>query len=296
MKRILLLSLIVMLLTNSYAQFSIGKSTATLWIDDAINSAFFLSRNSFQVSDKKTGELYGLNNQNEFGTEISLGIKIKNGIVLTDRAVRPWEYNAKFDTYRDGYEPVPYMSEYSEIGGDAKYDTLDTSQSKKEKILSSSLYFLASDRFSGKGLTVDCTKGTKDGWVVWICANKDADLNKNSKVELVCYSKTIDVNDANKIDIDTPDGQNILGGVYVVPNSTDIGILEFCISGIIVENEGKWSLCFPFIGKEKLMKPNNQPSATQTTDNNDSLTPVDDVYGPPSKEKKNKKNKKNKQK
>lgn len=257
-----------------------------------LTPSIFLSRQSFQVSDKKTGDLYGLNNKDEFGTEISLGIKVKNGFVLTDRAVRPWEHNAKFETYRNDYNPVPYMSEYSEVGENAKYDTLDISQSKMKELLSTSLYFQTSDSFLGKGLTVDFTKGTKDGWIVWVCIDNGADLNKTSQVELISYSKTIDVEETSHIDLDAPDGKEILGGIYVVPNNKSIGELEFCVSGIIVENKGKWSLCFPFVGKEKLIKPNTQPVTAQTKDGDDSLTPIDDMYGQPSKKRNEKKNKK----
>lgn len=260
-------------------------------LKNAVRSAFFLSRQSFQVSDKKTGELYGLNNKDEFGTEISLGIKVKNGFVLTDKAMHPWNHNAKFDTYKKDYNPVLYVSEYSEIGENAKYDTLNISQPKAEELLTNSLYYLKSEHFYSKGLTIDCTKGAKDGWIIWICANKESDLNKTSQLELVCYNKPIDTNDMGKINIETPNGQNILGGIYVVPTNTDIGLLEFYLSGIMVENEGKWNLTFPFVGKEKLLNSTSSQNVAQENANKDSLTPVDDVYNQSPKTKKAKESK-----
>lgn len=118
MKKIFILILLFSCASYSYSQKVIpgqinredllkGIDNASQVLDksllmDAVSSAFFLSRQSFQVADKKTGELYGLNNQNEFGKEITLGVKAKEGFLLTDKAIRPWEYNSKFNSYRDG--------------------------------------------------------------------------------------------------------------------------------------------------------------------------------------------------
>lgn len=263
---------------------------------DAIRPALFLSRQSFQVKDKKTGDLYGLNNKDEFGTEITLGIKVKNGYVLTDRAISPWKYNDKFETYKEKYDPVMFVSEYSECGDAAKYDTL--SITRPNMLLSESLYLISSDCFSNKGLVIDGTKGKKDGWVILAGTDKDVDLNKTAKLQLSCYRKSVEANEGNSIDIDTPDNQNILGGIYVTPVNTDIGALEFRVCGIILENNGKWSVHFPFIGKEKLLKQTPDKAVQDTkVESKDNLTPVDDMYQQKSaKDKKAKKNKKSKQK
>lgn len=294
MKRIIILFVTVVLMTNSYAQLTTRKSTATQWVENAVNSAFFLSRQSFQVRDKKTGELYGLNNKDEFGTEISLGIKVKNGYVLTDNAIRPWEYNDKFEKYKDGYTPVPYSSQYSEFADDMKYDSLDITESNINELLSSTLYLVTSNCLSNKGLSIDYTKGEKIGWVVWACT--DNDLNKNTKLQLTCYSMTVEASDTGNIDIDTPDNKKILGGIYVIPVNTDIGEMEFRISGIMVEIAGKWNIRFPFIGKENISKLKKQPKDIEKTEgsNQDSLTPVDNRH--PTKSPQDKKSKKKKKK
>jgi len=263
---------------------------------DAIRPAFFLSRQSFQLSDKKTGDRYGLNNNDEFGTEITLGVKVKGGYVLTDKAVRPWNYNAKFKTYKEGYDPVLYSSEYSEFGGSAKFDTLNIAQ--PNELLSESLYLISSDCLFNKGLTVDCTKGKKEGWVVWACVDKDDDLSKTANLRLTCYSMAVEASEGGSIDVETPDNQRILGGVYVSPVNADIGVLEFRLSGVMIEKDDKWSIHFPFIGKEKLLKPaqGEDKKATEVDKGKDSLTPIDDIYQPksPKDKKSKKKSKKNK--
>lgn len=255
-------------------------------LKNAIRPAFFLSRQSFQICDKKTGELYGLNNKDEFGTEISLGIKVKNGYVLTNKAIRPWEYNDKFEKYKDGYTPVPYSSQYSEFADDMKYDSLDVTESKINELLSSTLYLVTSNCLSDKGLTIDNTKGAKEGWIVWVCT-KEEDLNKTAKLELICFSLSVEASENYDAEIETPDGLNVLGGIYIVPENREIGSIEFCISGIMVEKEGKWNLHFPFIGKEKIIK----HTVKVKEENNDTLTLIDDMYSPKASKGK-KKNKK----
>lgn len=295
MKRILFVLMIVVLTANSYAQLTTRKSTAVQWIEETTKSAFFLSRQSFQVSDKKTGDLYGLNNKDEFGTEITLGVKVRNGYLLTDKAICPWDYNAKFDTYKENYTPVLYASEYSEFDSTVKYDTLDIAH--PNELLTKSLYFISSECLSGKGLVVDCTKGQKRGWIVWIGTDKDDDLNQTANLRLTCYSKTVEVSEGGCVDVEVPDNQNILGGVYVTPDNTVIGVLEFRICGVIVERDGKWGIRFPFIGKEKMLKPthNKDKQEVKEDDVNDDLTPIDDIYPPKSsKEKKSKKKSKKK--
>lgn len=81
------------------------------------------------------------------------------------------------------------------------------------------------------------------------------------------------------------------------PVTTGIGVIELHICGILMDNNGKWSVCFPFIGKEKLLKSEqNSDKKDKEIENNDTLTPVADAHKQKTiKEKKSKKSKKNKQ-
>lgn len=283
---------------KDFIQIKDSANQDTRLLESAISSSFFLSRQSFQVSDKKTGERYGLNNKNVFGTEFSLGIKVKNGYILTEKAIHPWKYNKKFETYKDNYDPVMYMSEYSEFAENTKYETLEILESKVNELLPSSLYFVAADCFLGKGLAVDYTEGKKDGWVVWACVDKDADLNRSAKLKIISYSKTVDSNVNDSSNVDTPDEQEVLGGIFVIPVNSEIGVIEFRISGIMVENNGKWNIGFPFIGNEDKIVPKHSKDTKDTqVDKKDSLTLVDDIYLPKSpKKEKAKKNRNNKKK
>lgn len=257
---------------------------------DAVDSAFFLSRQSFQVADKKTGELYGLNNHDEFGTEITLGVKVRDGFLLTDKAIRPWEYNSKFKNYQDGYKPIPYLSEYTEQGEKPTYDSLIFSLPENEEPLE--IYYIKSNVFNGNGLSYDVSEGTKEGWLIWVYVDKDADLNKTARLSFDCNEKELNVTKDSKESVLPPKDKNILGGIYIVPRITSIGVVKFLLCGIITEAGAKWNISFPFIG----MKENNalqKENSVMPKTPKDSLTPVDnDVDNKKSNKKQDKKSKK----
>ena len=284
-------------MTNSYAQLQTRKSIAAKWIEWCSDSAFFLSRQSFQLSNKKTGELYGLNNKNEFGTETSLGVKVQGGYILTDKAIQPWKYNGKFKSYEDEYNPVLCNSEYSEFAGDTKFDSLDIPQSETCTLLPYSLYLVTSNRFSDRGFAIDSTGGEKDGWVIWACLGGNDGLGKSAKLELVCYSMPLNSDEKEGISIDTPDVARVLGGIYVNPVRTNIGTLQFSICGVMIEKDGKWNIQFPFKNNICLKDSNGEGKQPEEASDKESLTPVDDMYQPSSsKDKKSKKSKNKKHK
>lgn len=291
MKRFLIILLsLAGLAVDMQAQLVVRKSTAAQWIEDAVTSSLFLAKQSFCVKDNKTGELYGLNNKDVFGTEVSLGMKVKGGFLITDKAIAPWVYNTKFATYRDNYTPVMVASEFAELESEMKFDSLDIS--KSNEIQKSFLYFANSDVFSSKGLEIDNTEGTKKGWVVWVCTAQNADITKGISPDIICYSYNVESNKSETVEMDTPDGKNILGGIYVVPTFHEIGQVEFRLCGLVCEKEGQWNLVFPFVGwkNESESKSTCGVEKDKTTDR-DSLTPVDDVY-PANTKKRNKKSKK----
>lgn len=89
-----------------------------------------------------------------------------------------------------------------------------------------------------------------------------------------------------------PKDKNILGGIFIVPSVTGVGVVKFLLCGIITEKEDKWNVSFPFVGikeNDGLQKESNvEPNVTK-----DSLTPVeDDVYVKKGNKKQNKKGKK----
>lgn len=269
-----------------YAQ-TFYKSSNQQMIEDAIKNGFFICKHSFQVCDKKTGELYGLNNKNEFGTEYSIGIKLPNSILLIDNAVRPWEYNSKYAKYKKDYAPVSYRIMCSEMKEKIKYDSLECKLDSQETLVDSLMYRFTSKSFSGKGFVLDNTIGEKQGWIVWITAGKQNDFEKNLDVNYIIYQKGIQIDKQLPIIDIAPieSEQGILGGIYVTPMYDGLGVIKFHLCGIIARQQNKWKIFCPFIGMGDSEKSNIEEQHDCVPFK---LTPVEDKKSK-SKKKKNKK-------
>lgn len=218
-------------------------------LKNGINSGLFISKQSFQICDKETGELFGLNGKKEFGIQYTVGIKIPNGFLLPDKAIRPWLYNNKFDKYKEKYDPVFYQATFSELGEQVQYDSLDYALTKQQELVDTTLYRFSSKTFGGKGFVLENTSGKKEGWIVWITTNKGTDFEQTGNLNYTIYRKNLTINKKECFfEIDKPTiEQEVLGGIYVVPAYTEIGVVEFRLCGIIAPQNDKWKIFCPFI-------------------------------------------------
>lgn len=278
---------------NGFSQISFITNDQKL-VEDAIKDATFITRQSFQIKDKASGDLYGLNGKQEFGVEYSLGVKIPDGIVLTDKAVRPWNYNAKFSKYKGKYEPVPYLSSATEITKAPQYDSLSYEQDKAVALVDTVLYKASSNTYGGKGIALDGSAGEKSGWIVWVSTPKETDFEKEISHEYTIYKKSVNVEEDKKsAPIDVPDmEQTIIGALYVVPTFPRIGVIEFRLCGVAVPDGKGWKLCFPFLGmKDSKGEGGKQEEAKPSDGGGSELTPIDRKDDGKGKGKKKKKNK-----
>lgn len=261
-------------------------------VKEAVRPVFFLARQSFQVSDKETHELFGLNNREEFGTELSLGIMTVNGWLLTDRAIHPWAYDAKFTRYKEKYAPVPYISEYAEFAKGTGYDSLDISNAKVNPLLENALYMVKTDRLAGKGLSPLGKGGRQQGWIIWACIDKKDTLSPCIRLHLI--SSVSSLNTDKPSAMEAPANVKVLGGLFIVPDITAPGKIELKICGVMIERKDKWQIVFPFSGdvhKEEKV-PSDRKTATADKTTGDSLTPVDKGTPATTGKRKNKKEKK----
>lgn len=256
------------------------KSTSQQFVEDAVTSGLFISEQSFQICDKETGELFGLNGKSEFGKQYSIGIKIPNGLLLSDVAVRPWMYDMKYGKYKDKYDPVFYQAKFAEMKEKAEFDSLAYSMTGMQELIDTTFYSFSSQTFDGKGFALDYTKGEKDGWLVWIVADKNADISSMPKSNYSIYRKKLEVNGPKvSFDVVHPDEkQNILGGIYVVPYYTEIGVIEFRLCGVMSKSKGGWKIHCPFVGMEDEIsseqKPNQEEEVKEEDEDASELTPV----------------------
>lgn len=268
------------------------SSDSTNILKEAIKSGVFISRQSFQIRDRISGKLYGLNGKNEFGIEYSIGIKVPDGFLLTDKAVRPWLYNSMYGKYKGKYDPVFLQPKFSEIGDSLKYDTLDYELSKQESVIDTAVYRFFSQNFKGDGFVLDTTNGKKKGWLIWITSQQNIDYEKSAKFDYIIERKEIFINkDHQSFEVESPQTeQNVLCGIYVVPVYTKIGVIEFRLCGIVVPEIDTWKIGCPFVESKEDTESTPNDSRTQV-EQPDELTPIENSDAEKVKEKKNKKNK-----
>lgn len=263
---------------RSYGQFTFVSNNQQI-VREAVEKGFFMSKQSFQICDRESGELFGLNGKKEFGIQYTIGVKVSGGYVLTDMAVRPWVYNSKFDKYKDKYDPVFYEAMYSELGGKPKYEPLDYSLTNQEELTDEALYLFSSGTFNQTGFVVDTDAGEKNGWVVWFIAKKDADFEKSVDINYTIFRQDIKVGEGQEFsDIEMPTTeQTVMGGVYVVPYYPNAGVIEFRLCGFIAKVDNSWKIICPFVGKEIAAKPADDKVTDEDVvqeDGGGELTPV----------------------
>jgi hypothetical protein len=251
------------------------------YITTAIKSGLFVSRQSFQIYDEATGDIFGRNGKEEFGVQYSLGVKVPNGFVLSDKAVCPWKYDNGFFKYRDKYNPISYKASYTGLDK-VEYDSLSYSLTKMDELVDSTLYRFDSDTFHGDGFILDSSTGDKSGWVVWITSADNADFETAPNISYSVFKKAVKIErQLQTIDIEKPSTvQNVIGGIYIVPSFYKIGVIELRLSGILAQNGEKWQLIFPFVDEKaqkhetKKVSETEQKPDTTNNDDNSELTPI----------------------
>lgn len=283
MKRLMFLFVSMsLLIQNSMAQFDLElfKTPAQQMVENAVKPSLIIVRSSFQVKSNETGVYYGLNGKKEFGEQVSYGIMTKDGVILCDQAVRPWNYDEKYPRYKKEYSPVLSVIRYSNIGDTEEYDTLSVAMKNMTALNDSSFYYCRSNTFKGEGLVVDSSIGNKAGWLLWITIPKDAATSITSDPTIVVQQKDIEITKKNDVfDIVSPKTDNsIMGGLFVVPSYERIGAVEFRLAGILKTENGEWELCCPFYNIEKAnnAKANGNVSETEVgeTPSTEELTPI----------------------
>lgn len=261
-----------------YAQINLGKFGSDAFIDEAVRNGLFVSCQSYQICDKETGDLFGLNGKTEFGIEYSLGIKVPGGYCLLDQAVHPWLYDKNFSKYQTKYEPVFYQAKYADLGEQVQYDSLDYSLTNVTAITDSVLYRFTSSTFDGKGFILDNEEGQKNGWMVWVMQSKDSDMSMDVNFTFISLKESIDVKkECSFMEVTPPNTYyRLVGGIYIVPEYSSIGVVKFKLCGIMVpHNKDVWNLYFPFIGQEMENEDEIVDDKTPSKDIEDSeLTPI----------------------
>lgn len=254
-------------------------------VEEAIKNGIVVIRQSYQLEDSVSHQRFGRYGNEEFGKTYSLGVKVEGGILLENKAIRPWNYDENFVRYQDSHRPVNIKTEVKEL----KDSVFSNAKLNVDSVVSNDPIANIPDSltFSGKGFEVFSYSKPTDGWIIWITSSDEIHHCDSVVVQSpLIYKKKIEFNpDSISYSIELPQTPNkVWGGIFVVPEQTEIGQLTFKLAGVMVEEvSGEWNL-YPVKA---------EPIAAVSPNIGDELTPS---LNSPTENKKKKNNKKKKEK
>ena len=253
-----------------------GKEITT----KAVEKSICVTSLSYKITNKESGKSFGRNGKDEFNNVLAMAVKTEDGIMMHSSAFKPWLNDPDFKKYESEYDGVLTNISYCTLGDsilvpgtipsspNASYDFIDTQ--------------------TAGGLYIDDQKGNKKGWIIWATLDDKA-KGSLSNVKIDAQKFDINIEDStSRLKITTiPKNANIIGGIYVEPNYTGEGTVQYRMIGFVEKIFSNWFVYAPF-------KTNKiaAPAKIEQIKGEDSLTEIKDSdKGKDTKKKKSKKKK-----
>jgi hypothetical protein len=99
-------------------------------VKNAVAGGLFIVQQQYIAVDS-AGKEYGFNNQDNFGTVYSVGLRVKEGIVLPTTFNTPGLFDANFEPYRAGYTTRTSGIQYRHVDS-VKFDALKVTDLQAE--------------------------------------------------------------------------------------------------------------------------------------------------------------------
>lgn len=212
-----------------------------------IMKSTFLLRQDYCLYDKREDELYGYDDQEQFGTTYSIGIKCNGFNIVSDCAIRPWEYDEKYGEFKSNkLTPQVTKSWYRYLNDtiSSDYSQLDTIVTAKMTIKEKAYYTSAPFVSSQEGMTINNQDTCKTGTLAWFVIEKGNVESADVRVNL--EFNTIDTEMFGTKNVVPPSGKQILGGIFVTKSQNADYYFE--LAGMITKRHSDWILEFPFKG------------------------------------------------
>ncbi len=234
------------------------KSLGQEITENAISGSVVLVRQSYYLVDKTTGEAYGRNNRDEFGSNVSLGVLTTAGVLLTNEAANPWNYEKDFDfkQYEKDYAPEIIKTEIKNVDDDRSSFSVQSSAMKPEEM--NGVLLGKIEICNSSKLEIDAEPGKKDGWIVWFLNDGSSDDIESQHISMESYTASLDITKKKDVyEINQPiDSARVVGGIYLNLQFLGGGHVVYKLAGYMIRQDGKWAVRkMPLINKEKEIKP-----------------------------------------
>lgn len=270
---------------SGHAQLLNVRIGSDALVEDAIKDAMVLVESKYCIQDNESKQKYGRNDKPYFNTLGFLGCKTDKGVITSATAVTPWVVDNLFDKYRDNGKYCPVLDSTLVVKA-LPIDTIFSVNITTDLSFNndSTLICTGVGRSCIDGLAISSDNNNTTNWIVWIKESSKNESKESSSFEYSIIKKTVELNKGDVI-IDTPNSTNsFIGGLYISAKVVSVGLVEFSLSGFLIESSGKWMIEPVNINTFSSDNESSDVISPVTNDSDDSLTPVKEN----SKEKKKK--------
>lgn len=220
-------------------------------VETGVKDGVFVFAHSYQLMDTATMQRFGRYGNKEFGKTMTIAVKIKNGYIVSEAAVAPWEYDDNYAKYKGLYKPVSYKIESRQIADTIGVEMYDGIMPNHKILQGTNINYVEdSISFGGEGFDIDNEYGIKNGWCVWYTTTSNANCVDSLTTISTMTNKhdmTVEI-EKKRYSIDAPNTEaTVLGGIYVIPVQQSVGLVNFKLSGIMVKEGEKWNIITPFV-------------------------------------------------
>lgn len=213
----------------------------------SLEQHMFVLKQDYCLYDKRKKKFYGYNDNEQFGTTYSFGIKCNGFNIITDQAVQPWKYDEHYNEFKSNkLEPLITSSKYlmlnSETYGYVVSDSIVSSvQTVKDN------YFYTSESFTSSqyGLDLNVADTCRVGILVWILKKSGEYETGDLKIDFDFVPTKIEMFGSVVIK-PSHCGKEILGCLLVTRNNDNDK--KWYLSGLADCKEDTWTLYYPFKG------------------------------------------------
>ena len=210
---------------------------------DAVQPALSIVRQQYRL--ERNGDSFGRQKKPYYGETYSLGIKISGGTIVQRCVIFPWENDADYLRVNSSgkYEPAYFKSlQRSVRGGDWTAIELELGTQYMAPFTADSLLYRHTDATADFGLPIDDAAGSKQGYMIWAYSMTNT---RDSAMQVKFQPNELQIEvkaDGKPINVKT-DLNNVLGGIFVVPQVERAGYIRLLLAGVAAKNkQGYWEL------------------------------------------------------
>lgn len=272
---LLCMAVLMFIKTPAQAQLLNVRIGSDALVEEAIKDAIVLVESKYCIQDIESKQKYGRNDKPYFNAIDFLGCKTDKGVITSEQATKPWAVDNLFDKYRDNNKYRPLLDSTLVIRP-LSIDTIQTIDITSSLSFNndSTLICAVTGECRTDGLLLSTDDNNATNWIVWIRESSKNESKESSNFDFNIIKKTVEFTNEDVI-IDTPNStKSFIGGLYISAKVVSVGLVEFSLSGFVIEKSGRWII--EPVNVNTFLSNNEDKNVCPpvSNDSDDGLTPV----------------------